>query len=302
MLLPVVYGKLPATDSPVLPCGSVFGDLGESAAIRHFKQLCRQAKETKKRVPRCTHLLALDFTFIRTGETIKMCPDCTTFDAHRKQVLRTGQVDKASTGFIELWEASLKVLASRLSSAYDRVKLEGGYQLCNDCGEMLVNKSDVCRRHDTHYTHLGCDFTINRLDLSDVAYQIPLNWLKGTLSHLAGGEEDSRIGGRVNTTGLVCDNVDGEDEVALQHSSSRDYREYNVYSAEQEREPKTLQTCLWCFDEFWERKGTDFCPETAHRQRFHDFINAWTLRLENKNRLKEKLDINNNLRSMEATQ
>jgi hypothetical protein len=34
----------------------------------------------------CTHPSLRQFTF-RTGETIRMCPDCTEFDAARKTIL-----------------------------------------------------------------------------------------------------------------------------------------------------------------------------------------------------------------------
>jgi hypothetical protein len=55
----------------------------------------------------CTHVLAKAFTF-STGQTIKMCPDCATFDEHRRQVLRQGYVFKSSPTQETRWDISLK--------------------------------------------------------------------------------------------------------------------------------------------------------------------------------------------------
>lgn len=57
----------------------------------------------------CFHDRLKEFTFSEQagGQTIKMCPECTAFDAHRIKVLKTGHVDMPDTKVQQRWDIIL---------------------------------------------------------------------------------------------------------------------------------------------------------------------------------------------------
>jgi hypothetical protein len=205
----------------------------------------------------CDHTSTKAFT-LSTGETITLCSDCEKTTAHA--ILSVNNISKATEGFKALWDARLKALAVSLSSGWSTLNLEGGYQLCNDCGLVMVNGDVVCSRHDGHYLHLTCDPAKHPLDLSEDAYRIPTQWLKDDLSYLA-GKDEQQIPHRVNTAG--CTEHDG---------ARADVSKRNRRPAKRPRKPLTQFICLWCGKEGYARKGTYNCPNTDHRQRLNEEI------------------------------
>jgi len=97
---------------------------------------------------------------------------------------------------------------------------------------------------------------------------IPNSWLKGDLSHFTNEEEDAKNipSGPINTAGSVGTDSDGE----ARDTSRRDRRAKAWFSRQQRKEPLTRSICLWCGHDIYDREGTDFCPNTNHRQRFQD--------------------------------
>lgn len=214
---------------------------------------------------RCKHLLRRTYLFTSTGDKITMCPTCNLGAVHRKEVLQQGVVATATPGGIRLNDARLKALASSLSAAYDRQSLKGGYQLCNDCGNVLVNGADVHRRHCGHYAHIECNWKRKPLDLSKYAYRVPIGWLKGDLDDCAGEDEGIRTGGRVNTIGGVDTDNDGESY----DRCSRDARADEM--GRERRVGHVINICRYCGIEYevseGKAKDSYYCSD-GHRQLF----------------------------------
>jgi hypothetical protein len=99
----------------------IFGVDERSVGIRTNERRRREASWVVDYlpVPPCTHYGVWDKTF-STGETIKMCPDCSNaftstetlnaFDKQRRIVLMNGAVDKATPVAEALWDAQLDAL------------------------------------------------------------------------------------------------------------------------------------------------------------------------------------------------
>jgi hypothetical protein len=258
---PEVFKQAPAT--------LFVGADNRSAYLRKSLRRCREAIVVDYLpVPRCLHRLKLQqFTFseLAGGETIKMCPDCTTFDVHRERVLKTGHVDTPTREYINFYNLRLKELARSLSTQWSVGTLAGGYQLCNDCGLVLTNGDGVNHRHSGHYTHKTCNPLIKPLELSEDAYPIPKSWLKGSLQELE--RTTSRLStGRVNTVGNVGTDHDGEHNDA----SARDRRAKQCFNERQGKEPKTHTWCRCCGEDIYDRAGVIFCPDTYCRQIFQE--------------------------------
>lgn len=152
--------------------------------------------------------------------------------------------------------------------------------LCPQCGETTGH--DVLLVENISRASAGFvtlwDSILKSMNLSANRAALPKSWFK-ELSYFA--EQESTRTGRVNTDGVVGGEGDRDDGVSKDRSSC-DWRERDVYSAEQKAVPETRTSCLWCFDEFWARKGTDFCPDTNHRQQLFDFKTLWKQRLNKK--------------------
>ena len=82
------------------------------------------------------------------------------------------------------------------------------------------------------------------------------------------GNESFNSGARVNTAG--CTGTDGEGKKGVFDSSARDRRANELLKQNAERESLTKSFCLWCDETIWDRKGTNFCPDTDCRQRFQE--------------------------------
>ena len=166
-------------------------------------------------------------------------------------------------------------------------------QSCPDCTAFDEERQDVLKTVNisalkgTQLREWDNKLKTEGLSEGRAAFHPSLCW--GDFDDLAdfddvGGEASFNSGARVNTAGCVGTDGDG----VHKDSSVRDRRANAIRREEAKHVPLTNSLCWWCGAELWDRKGTHFCPDTDHRQRFDEEVDELIRALQKLPTVKEK--------------